>query len=81
LLGCEFSDVLLLAQEAIALGFGNDDMANTGKPGKKPTLDVAPDLHNRNAQVNGRFFDFESAPIAKANVCIDVHDVNANTPT
>jgi hypothetical protein len=45
-LGREFRDVLLLAQEAIALGFGNDDMANTGQSGNKPAPDVAPNLHN-----------------------------------
>jgi hypothetical protein len=80
LLGRDLPDVLLLAQEAIALAFGNDDVADTGKSGNKPALDVAPDLHNRNAQVNGRFFNFESAPVAKGNLCTGAHGVN-NTPT
>ena len=69
---------------------------NTGQSGNQPAADVAPDLHSRNAQVNGGFFDFESASFAKFmtfkrffeqsaelawNLCIGVHDANANTPT
>jgi hypothetical protein len=65
----EFSDVLLLAQEAIALGFGYDHMADTRQSGNKRAPDGAPDLYNRNAQVNGRFFDFESA-LSRRGTCV-----------
>ncbi len=77
----EFPDVVLFAKKAIAFRFRDDDMANTGKSGNKPALDVAPDLHDRNAQVNRRFFNFESAPVAKGNLCTGAHDANTNTPT
>jgi hypothetical protein len=78
--GGEFPDVGLFAKKAVAFGLRDDDMANTGKPGNQPALDVAPDLHNRNAQVNGRFFNFESAPVAKGNLGTGAHDANTNTP-
>jgi hypothetical protein len=81
LLSRQFRDVGLFAQKTIALCLSNYDMADTWKSGYKPAFDVTPDLHNRNAQVNGRFFNFESAPIAKGNLCTGVHDTNTNTPT
>jgi hypothetical protein len=96
LLGRKFPDVVLFVKKPIELRFRDDDMANTRQSGNQSAADVAPDLHNRNAQVNGRFFDFESASFAKFmtferffeqsaelawNLCLGVHDANTNTPT
>jgi len=65
--GCHSGDVLLFAQKAVAFAISDYDMANAGEPVDQPTLDVAPHLHDGNAEVNGGFSDLERASIAKCD--------------
>jgi len=64
LLGREFPDDLLRAQEAIALGFGYDNLAKARKAFYQAALDETPDRRDAKAKVICRFIDLESAPIA-----------------
>jgi hypothetical protein len=50
-------------------------MANTGKSGNQPAANIASDLRDRNAQVNGGFYNFEGAPVMKGSLCIGCHNV------
>ena len=65
--GCHSGDVLLFAQKAVTFRTRDEDMANAGKSANQPATDVPPDLHDRNAQINGGFFDLECTSIAKCN--------------
>jgi hypothetical protein len=62
----QFRDVGLLAKKAVAFHFRDNNVTNAGKPGDQSAQDVAPNLHDRNAEIGGRFFDLESTSIGEA---------------